>query len=125
MNAGPISPKIPLTPVNSTVGRGLVESQNSPKHSQTTDYGSENRRALAIIVSSSQTKLFYEFIRRHKETLKYYRITGSKGVMNIVQKVFQEDPKVVFGLTTASMSMGGAAQITAQLVTQDLGAIIV
>jgi len=91
---------------------------------QVSKYQSEKRRCLAVISSQKNQVALSKFVQKNAETLKYFRITGSRTVMKVVQHVFQDDPNVIYGPTTSHLSMGGAAQISAQLMLEDIGGLL-
>eukprot|EP00492_Amphilonche_elongata_P001853 TRINITY_DN2198_c0_g1_i1.p1 TRINITY_DN2198_c0_g1~~TRINITY_DN2198_c0_g1_i1.p1 ORF type:complete len:118 (-),score=10.46 TRINITY_DN2198_c0_g1_i1:254-607(-) len=45
--------------------------------------------------------------------------------MKIVQHIFKEDSNVIYGPTTSHIMMGGVAQISAQLMLEDIGGVLI
>lgn len=80
----------------------------------------EGMRCLALISHNNMKGAMKEFVIKHKEVLKRFRLTGTNSTMTMLKSVLGTEG-VVYGPTCSSGPLGGDAEVGALMCVEDLG----
>lgn len=80
-------------------------------------------RCLALISHNNMKGAMKEFVLKHQEVLKRFRLTGTNSTMTMLKSVLGEKD-VVYGPTCSSGPLGGDAEVGALMCVEDLGGMI-
>lgn len=84
----------------------------------------DEMRCLALVAHNHMKPAMKAFVMANSETLKKFRLTGTKTTITMLKSVFQGDPNVVYGPSFQSGPLGGDAEICSLMCQKDLGGII-
>jgi len=97
-------------------------------HPHLTEVDSHKRQAkemrcLALISHNNMKGAMKEFVLKHQDVLKRFRLTGTNSTMTMLKSVLGED-EVEYGPTCSSGPLGGDAEVGALMCVEDLGGMI-
>jgi len=96
--------------------KSTVSNPENVQHAQ-------DMRCLALISHNNMKGAMKEFVIRHQEVLKRFRLTGTKSTMTMLKTVLGTEG-VAYGPTCSSGPLGGDAEVGALMCVGDLGGMI-